>query len=206
MHFPTHMSEASGASSQIPSALSLFCKRAPPASSAASGSGDKQGQQKRNASERNTILSTAPAHVQEKWAQICALKGRDRQKNAEKTKFTEMLLKDTKFDDVYWQTDVVDNYSRTHQMKETWKLRSKVDAEHGGGTHVHEAVQEAIDAGIYKNRFITAKSCQGKALELEEVCVPQEEGVQGPTATLVTKARAGGKSTVMQFKAGFVGV
>ncbi len=201
-----HMSEASGPSSQLPSALSLFSKKAPATSIAASCSGDKQGTQKRLASKRNTILATAPAKVQEKWATICALKGRTGAKNAEKTKFTELILKDTKFDDVYWQTDVTDTYSRTHRMKETWMLRSKVDTEHGGGAQGHEEVQQAIDAGLYKTRFITTKTPQGKPLRLEEVCVPQEEGMQGRTATLATKVRAGGKSTELQFKAGFVGV
>ena len=46
---------------------------------------------------------------------ICNLKGRDRNKNAEKTKFTNMLLQDAKFEDTYWQDDTIDSYAHTHE-------------------------------------------------------------------------------------------
>ena len=78
---------------------------------------------------------------------IESLKGRDRNKNKQKTKFTDMILADCKFEDSYWQDDVVDSWTDTHDQSGLWQMRAAVDTAHGGGSQGHQAVQNAIDAG-----------------------------------------------------------
>ena len=83
----------------IATALAAFSKgkgnKGSKAGSSTDGCTELQAQQKRQASMRNTALANAPEHVREKWQAICALRGRDRNKNHEKSKFTEMILKDS---------------------------------------------------------------------------------------------------------------
>ena len=65
-----------------------------------------------------------------------------------KTKFTEVILTDTKYQDTYWETEVHDAYNRTNSAKGVWMIRARADTAHGSS----EAVQDAIDAGVYKSR------------------------------------------------------
>ena len=53
---------------------------------------EKQAQQKRDAAKRDRLLATAPAHVKEKWAVICGIKGRDHAKNQKKAEFLQKTL------------------------------------------------------------------------------------------------------------------
>ena len=99
------MADVASTCSKAETAIALFGTKglaSLASSSTIKSATDVQAQQKRDASKRNHILnSIAPPHVVEKWEAINKLKSRDRQKNAEKTKFTEILLKDSKFEDGY---------------------------------------------------------------------------------------------------------
>lgn len=130
-------------------ALALFKKGSGKGSrvSTVGSEAGNQDEQKRKAFQRNQILRGAPPHVQAKWQHICSLKGRDRNKNAEKTKFTNLLLADVKFEDTYWQDETIDSYSHSHDRTGVWQLRSLVDTQHGGGADGRKAVDDAIAAG-----------------------------------------------------------
>lgn len=84
-------------SSRLDSALAAFGrkqKKGTPSSSDPPPVTDDQAEQKRQASRRSHLLRTAPEHVRQKWEAICALRGRDRNKNTEKSKFTALILSD----------------------------------------------------------------------------------------------------------------
>ena len=66
----------------------------------------------------------------------------------EKSRFTDVILQGTKYEDEYWQDEIVHSYTRSHDRSGLWHLRSKVDNDHGGGTSGHTAVQQSVDAGI----------------------------------------------------------
>ena len=140
---------ASSSTSKVDVALAMFKggKGCPKSASGNTDTTDKQAEQKRAASKRDHRLKSAPEHVRAKWDAICELKGRDRLKNNEKTNFTQLILNDTKFEDVYWQTEVFDSYCRKTSANMTWILRSKADTEHGGGP---------LDARRCKMRSIVA--------------------------------------------------
>ena len=76
----------------------------------AGGSSDKLKEQKRTAEARNRRLAKSPEHVRVTWNEICNLKGRDRSNTVAKAQFTSMIINDTKFEDVYWETSVNDQY------------------------------------------------------------------------------------------------
>ena len=95
------MSEASSVTStRLDLALAVFGKKGKKGGSASASSTDppssttEQAEQNRLASKRTHAMRTAPQHVREKWDAICNLRGRDRNKNAEKSKFTQMILSD----------------------------------------------------------------------------------------------------------------
>ena len=123
-----------------------------------------QTQNKRDASKRKSVLAKAPEHIRAKWEATCALRGRDRDKNAQKSKFTEVLLRDAKFQDVYWQTEVTDKYSRKHTDREQWVIRAVANTRCGGGKDGAAAVQDAVDAGVWLSR-VTKKKGRGRADE-----------------------------------------
>ena len=134
------------------SAVTLFEKRGRE-KNASSGnpaqSADTMASGKHKIYLRNKILTNpdTPAHVLQKWKPIESLKGRDRNKNKQKTKFTDMILADCKYEDSYWQDDVVDSWTDTHDQSGLWQMRAAVDTAHGGGSQGHQAVQNATDAG-----------------------------------------------------------
>ena len=72
------------------------------ASSAASDDG-KAAQQRRDANARDRALANpdTPQHVKDKWTAIQALGSRNRQQNLQKSKFTEVIMHDVNFEDVY---------------------------------------------------------------------------------------------------------
>eukprot|EP00974_Lingulodinium_polyedra_P108946 10544030-Lingulodinium_polyedra.AAC.1 len=149
MHFRSHLSSSvahhvsamsslassvAPAADELQSALAAFGKgRRQSKAPGSTAEPDSQKDQKKQAYERNKALLAAPQHVRDKWNAICTLKGRDRAKNSEKTKFTQMLLKDCKFEDVYWQTTVEDTFTRSNREKDHWLLRAKANTQHGGG-------------------------------------------------------------------------
>ena len=141
-----------------------------------------------------------PPHIVEKWDAIQHLKGRDRLKNAEKTKFTEILLRDSKFEDGYWQQEVADKYCRSQKKGLVWQLRSKVETACGGGSAGRQSVQDAIDAGVYESRQIKGKAKDGKTIIVEEVAVKEESSAETTTQSYKEKVRAGGKADEQLFR------
>ena len=140
----------------------------------------KAMQQRRDANKRSKRLGGAPHHVKDTWEAIQALSSRNRQKKLQTLKFTEVILRDVNFEDVYWQSEVTDSYSQKMGSEDIWILRAKADTQHGekGG---HEAVQAAIDAGIYKSRMIKVKNKEGKLVQVEQVNISDENNL-GPGA------------------------
>ena len=61
----------------------------------------KAAEQRRMANARDRRRVVAPQHAKEKRRWIRALRGRDRQTNWQKKIFTDMMLQDTKYEDVY---------------------------------------------------------------------------------------------------------
>ena len=66
--------------------------------------------------------------------------GPGRSKNSAKSKFTNLLLADAKFEDAYWQGEAIASYSELHGLSGLWQLRGLVGAQHGGGVEGHTAV------------------------------------------------------------------
>ena len=199
------MSAASASSSKMDLALALFAPGGKRAGSAGGGSStDAQAQQKRDCAAREHRLARAPQHVKGKLAAICALKGRDRGKNAAKSKFTEMILKDAKFEDAYWQQEVSDAYTVSDRKQEHWQLRAKVETQMGGGQKGKDEVQAAIDAGIYKSRVYKAKNKDGKIIHVEEVAVCEQIDSATRDQCYKEKARAGGASNEQEFRSKLV--
>ena len=154
-------------------------------------------QQKRNASKRDHILRTkAPQHVVDKWNAINNLKGRDHNKNSQKSEFTAKLLADCeKFEDSYWQQEVTESYSRGHVKTGHWMLRSRADAMHGGGLSGATAVQDAIDAGIYRSKKQTVKSDSGKHITIEHVMLTGEKFSESHEASFMEKLHGGARTS-----------
>ena len=161
---------------------------------------EKQAQQKRDAAKRDRLLATAPAHVKEKWAVICGIKGRDHAKNQKKAEFLQKLFGDNSFQDCYWQQTVTDTYVKSHGGKGKWILRAKADTDHGGGDAGHKAVQDAIDCGKYFSREYKAKDKFGKICTIEEVCINEGVEMMMHHAGFENKSRAGGIGNEESFK------
>ena len=106
----------------------------------------------------------------------------------------QLVKQDTRFEDVYWQTNVEDKYSRKHQQREHWVLRAIAETNHGGGAQGREAVQAAVDVGYYLSRKIKSKGPKGEPLELEEICVRDHMKEQTYEESFGRKIRAGGKA------------
>ena len=156
-------------------------------------SDDKTADDKRNASRRNTLLKKAPAYVQQRWDEICSLNSRKANKNAEKTKFTDMILKDHPgYEDVYWQTSVTDKLTKKLSAKGKWMLRTRAETLHGGGAQGARAVQDAIDAGIFEEQEIVVNK-KGKNITISKVKVFEETEEHGREFALESKKRAGGR-------------
>lgn len=149
---------------------------------------------KRKGAARDRALAKAPANVRQKWNDICNLKGRDRSKNIQKHKFTELLLADTKFEDSYWSTEVSDDYSRMQKHSGKWVMRAVADTLHGTGDIGHRIVQDAINCGWYISRKNKCKGPDGNMHEIEEVRMREEVQEDTHTQSLKCKARAGGAS------------
>eukprot|EP00974_Lingulodinium_polyedra_P059139 5695922-Lingulodinium_polyedra.AAC.1 len=66
-------------------------------------------------------------------------------------------------------------------------LRSKANAEHGGGQEGRDAVQAAIDAGLYASRMVERKGIFGKVMKLEEVCIPIDKTTEGHKISFTDK-------------------
>ena len=133
--------------------MDLWKARAKSKSAAGSGTTaatPAQAEQKKAASARNRKLATAPMKVQQNWKKICALKGRDRQKNKLKAEFTKILFADHNFEDAYWSAAVIDQYQWDKKTWGHWMLPSKADNDHGGGTVGKNAVDDAIAVGLYQ--------------------------------------------------------
>ena len=60
-----------------------------------------------------------------------------------------------------------DKYCRSQKKGLVWQLRSKVETACGGGAAGKQAVQDAIDAGIYDVRQIKGKGKDGKTVIVE---------------------------------------
>ena len=104
------------------------------------------------------------------------------------------ILKDARFEDVYWQTNVEDKYSRKHNAREHWVLRAVAETNHGGGSQGRDAVQSAVDAGYYLSRKIKGQGPSGEAVELEEICIRDHMKEHSIEESLSKKIRAGGKT------------
>ena len=119
--------------------------------------------------------------------------------NKAKRKFTEVILRDVNFEDVYWQSEVTDSFSKKIGSEDIWVLREKADTQHGerGG---HEAVQRAIDAGIYQSRIIKIKNPQGQMVSVEQVNIHEEKMSRTRDVVWKDKMRAGGQSSEQEFK------
>ena len=126
-------------------------------------------------------------------------RGQISEKNLQNSKFTEVVLRDVNFEDVYWQSEATNSYSHKNGSEDIWILRAKADTQHGekGG---HEAVQAAIDAGIYKSRMIKVKNKEGKLVQVEQVNISEEKSSKTRDVTWKDKMRAGGQSSEQEFK------
>ena len=60
-----------------------------------------------------------------------------------------MLTKDSKFVDSTWPSTVEESFVRQHADGGRWMLKEKAEADHGAGSVGREAVQHALDAGVY---------------------------------------------------------
>ena len=157
-------------------------------------------QQKRDAAKRQRMMAVAPEHVREKWAAICALKGRDHAKNVAKQKFCQVLFADEEFTDAYWQESIVDKYVKSQSNKKKWVLRARANALHGVGEAGEHAVQVAIDTGIYPSRIHKKRDKHGVWQTIEEVAMTEGNEVDTHSAELIHKHRAGCASSSADFK------
>ena len=159
---------------------------------AGSGSGqtqvtEKQAKQKRQASHRNTLIKKAPEHVQQKWAAICALKGRDRAKNEKKQEFLQVLLKDPSYQDNYWQLSVMDRYTVRSATQGRWVMREKAEQEHGGGSTGRTAIDNGIKCGIFEEKFITGSD----GTQISQVKMVEDTEDTAQTLDITRKTRTG---------------
>jgi len=161
----------------------------------ASGATEMQQQQKRDASKRMHILSKddTPDYVKNKWEALCKLNGRNESKSKQKSEFTAMLLKDAgSWTDAYWQASVEQGLKKSHEQKGEWILRAKAEAEHGGGEAGKRAIDMAVTAGIYAERFqLCGKDKNGKPVRISQICVKSEVESQKITKELKEKLRVG---------------
>ena len=101
-------------------ALSKFSKGKGKAKAKGTGGATAaQQKQKRDASTRTSLMkrSDCPAYVKEKWDSIVNMSGKDGMKNKEKSKFTDMLIKDAgTWEDMYWQVTV----EKSTTSKKAW--------------------------------------------------------------------------------------
>ena len=104
----------------------------------------------------------------------------------------QLLFANQSFQDCYWQQSVADKYVKSQGVKSKWILRSKADTEHGGGTAGRDAVQQAIDVGLYQARTYKAKDKHGKLVDIEEVCINEGREASMRNTGFESKGRAGG--------------
>ena len=144
------------------------------AKSAAKSVTDSQADSKRTASRRTAILQNpkTPSDVKNKWDEICKLGSRGG-KNTKKAEFTDILFKDAgSWTDSYWQASLVESHEKERSSEGCWMLRSKAEQDHGGPVAGKIAIDQAVLAGVYKERFIFAgKDAQGKPIRLSEIRV-----------------------------------
>ena len=81
---------------------------------------------------------------------------------------------------------------KSQGVKSKWILRSKADTEHGGGTAGRDAVQQAIDVGLYQARTYKATNKFGKLVDIEEVCINEGREASMRNTGFESKGRAGG--------------
>ena len=102
--------------------------------------------------------------MKSKWNDICKLKGRDRDKNAQKKIFTDMLKRDPLFQESYWDMEVTDKYKKRSVKRGMWQIRVELETQHGGGTRGENSVQNLIDLGVYEERHIKGKDKNGNKI------------------------------------------
>ena len=182
-------------SSKVDDALSIFGGKGKGSSGAPTSKKERQLEQQRKASARDRRLLKSPVHVVQKWNDILNLKGRDRSKNMQKAKFTEVIIADTNFSDTYWTTSVSDEYNKSKRLQGKWVHRSVADTAHGPGEIGKNVVQQMIDTGYYSSRTVKCTDKDGKQHDVEEVQIHAEKDEQGHTRSIQQKARAGGCSS-----------
>ena len=135
----------------------------------------KAPEQRRIANARDRRCAVAPQHAKEKRRWMWALCGMEWQTNWQNSIFTDMMLQDTKYEDVYWLSEISDSCSHTIARNDVWMVRSKADTQHGGGGEAGKrAVQDLVDCGRYATRTIKAKGPDGRKIEIQEVNISEE--------------------------------
>ena len=151
----------------------------------------KQAKQKRQASVRANLIKKAPDTVQAKLFVICKLKGRDRDKNAKKQGFLQVLLRDPNFQDSYWELKVEDRYVSKCGTGGRWVMREKAEQEHGGGITGRTAIENGIKAGIFEERFIEC----GDGTQVSQVKIVEDYEETSREVSAAKKVRTSGAVT-----------
>ena len=166
---------------------------------------DKQVQQKRDASKRQAILNSksTPQHIKNKWGEIEKL---TKHKNAAKAEFTTMLFKDKgSWQDAYWQASFEEGHEQSEGTHKGWILRSKAEHDHGGGAVGKAAIDDAVAAGIYREKIVfNGKDATGRPIKVSKIQVVEEREDYSHKVKIQEKHRVGCNSSSADFGKAFL--
>ena len=91
-------------------------------------------------------------------------------------------------------------------LRGSWLLRSKAETQHGGGEKGAQAIDEAVAAGIYRERFTETKDPKTGQDQVSQIQVIEQEGTKMHDVSYRDKARAGGKINEDIFKDKAIGM
>ncbi len=144
----------------------------------------RNGRQKRVAAKLQNALSSAPAHVKEKWGQITALGG-NAGKNAHKKHFLMQWVSNPEWAEAYFQQDLRLDQTRCDKVKGVWITPGRLEVLLGK----HDAAL-AQEEGWYLKRQTPGTS--------KVEFFYSEESITGAKTKVIAKSVKGGKDLAIQ--------
>ena len=101
-----------------------------------------------------------------------------------------------RWQDCYWQASATSSHKISSGTDKTWVLRSKAETEHGGGAAGKAAIDDAVAAGIYRERTVfKGRDKDGRAISIQQIQQVVQTERAGHSFEIQEKHRVGGQSS-----------